>query len=71
MFCPCSPIGIHCLETPFPGKNIRHCTLCNKWLLSARERIVHLPPPSTLAATAPTCDTNARLGQIVAFSRIL
>lgn len=70
MLCPCSPAGIHCLEAPFPGKNIRHCKLCNKWILASRGRLVHLPPPSVLAATAPVCDPDARLGEIVEFTRI-
>ncbi len=70
MLCPNSPAGIHRLVTPFPGKNIRHCMLCNKWLLSSREQIVPLPPPSVLAATAPVRDPDARLGEIVEFTRI-
>lgn len=67
MFCPCSPSGIHCLETPLPGKNIQRCSICNKWLLAAEQKVVDLPPPAALAATAPIRDPDTGLGDVVPF----
>lgn len=69
MFCPYAPLGVHSLKTPLTKQNVRYCPLCNKWMLSSREKIVHLPPPAALAASAPVRQPDAGLGEVVAFAR--